>query len=91
MGIMPSHPSNGLHRGKKIFTSPEQEGFRRYRSCSRAIAHLILCIEDAHIHNKNILIAYLDFTQAFLLADHLQLECTLRFLGIPEDFIFIVD
>ena len=47
-------------------------------------------MEDAHLHNKDILLAYLDFTQAFLSADHLQLELTLRFLYIPENFIFIV-
>jgi hypothetical protein len=70
--------------------SPEQEGFRPCRSCSRAITHLSLCLEDAHTHNKDILLAYLDFTQAFPSANHLQLERALRFLGIPEDFIFIV-
>jgi hypothetical protein len=70
--------------------SPEQEGFRPGRYFSRAITHLSLCIEDAHTHNKDILLAYLDFTQAFPSTDHLQLERTLRFLGIPEDFIFIV-
>ena len=71
-------------------TSPEQEGFRTERSCSRAITHLNVCIEDAHTHDKDILIAYLDFTQAFPSADHTQLARTLRFLGIPEDFNFIV-
>jgi hypothetical protein len=70
--------------------SPEQEGFRPGRSCSRAITHLSLCIEDAHTHNKDIHIAYLDFTQAFPSTYHLQLELILRFLGIPEDCIFIV-
>ena len=54
--------------------SPEQEGFRPCRSCSRAITHLRLCIEDTHTLNKEILIAYLDFTQAFPSADHLQLN-----------------
>jgi len=70
--------------------SPEQEGLRPGRSCSRAITHLSLCIEDAHIHNMDILIAYLDFTKDFPSADHLQLERTLRFLGFTEDFTFIV-
>ena len=35
--------------------SPEPEGFRAKRSCSRAIAHLDLCIEDAHVHSKDVL------------------------------------
>ena len=70
--------------------SPEQESFCLGRSCSRAITHLSPCIEDAHTHNKDIMLAYLDFTQAFHSSNHLQLKRTLRFLGIPEDFIFIV-
>ena len=69
---------------------PEQEGFGPGRSSSRAITHLSRCIEDAHTHNKDILIAYLNFTQTVLSTEHLQLERTLRYLGIPEDFIFIV-
>jgi hypothetical protein len=69
---------------------PEQEGFRPDRSGSRAITHLSLRIENTHTHNKDVLLVYLDFTQAFSSADHLQLERTLRFLGIPEDCIFIV-
>jgi hypothetical protein len=70
--------------------SPEQEGFRANRSCSRAKAHLSLCIENAHTYGKDILITHLDFAKALLLADHTQLARTLRFLGIPEDYIFIV-
>jgi len=69
---------------------PDQEGFRQGKSCSRAITHSILSIEDAHAHNKDILIAYIDFNQVFPSADHLHFERTLHFLGIPEDFIFIV-
>jgi hypothetical protein len=51
--------------------SPEQEGFRPGRSCSRAITHLNICIEDVHTHNRDILLAYLDFTHLFPSADHL--------------------
>jgi hypothetical protein len=45
--------------------SPVQEGFRPSISCFRAITHLSLCIENAHTHNKDSLIAYPDFNQAF--------------------------
>jgi hypothetical protein len=34
--------------------SPEQEGFRTDRSCSRAITNLGMCIEDAHTRSKDI-------------------------------------
>ena len=67
--------------------SPEQEGFRTDRSCSRAITHLGMCIEDAHTHNKDIVLCYLDFKGVFSSADHDQLVRTLEFLGLPEDFI----
>jgi hypothetical protein len=70
--------------------SPKQEGFRAGRSCSRAITHLSLYIEDTHSHVKDILLAYLDFTHASISTAHTHLARTLRFLGIPEDFIFIV-
>jgi hypothetical protein len=46
--------------GAGTIISPEQEGFRPSRSCSRAITHLSLCIEDACTHNKDLLLAYLD-------------------------------
>jgi len=70
--------------------SPKQEGFRTNRSCSRAITHLGLCIEDAHTHKRDIVLCYLDFKGAFPSADHAQLVRTLTFLGLPEDFINII-
>ncbi len=50
--------------------SPEQEGLRTDRSCMRAIAHLGLYIEDAHTHNKDIVLCYLDFKGPFPSADN---------------------
>jgi hypothetical protein len=55
-----------------------------------AITNPSLCIKDAHAHNKDIFIPYLNFTQAFPSNDHTQLARTLGFLGIPEDFNFKV-
>jgi len=63
--------------------SPQQEGFKSQRSCSKAITHLDLCIEDAHTHDKYVLLAYLDSTAAFPSIDHTQLTSILHFLGIP--------
>ena len=74
------------------FLSPEQEGFRADRSCSRAITHLGLCIEDAntHTHNKDTLLCYLDSKEAFPSADRDRLVRTLEILGLPHDFINII-
>jgi hypothetical protein len=70
--------------------SHEQEGSRTYRSCSRAITQLGLCIEDARTQNKDIFLCYLNFKGAFPSADHDQLVRTLTFLGLPEDLINII-
>jgi hypothetical protein len=49
-----------------------------------------MCIEDAHTHNKDIALCYLDFKGAFPSADHKQLVRTLVFFGLPADFITII-
>jgi len=66
--------------------SPDQEGFRVDRSCSRTITNLSLCVEDAHSHKKGIVLCYLDFKGAFPSTDHCQLVQVLEFLGLPHDF-----
>ncbi len=49
-----------------------------------------MCIEDAHTHTKDIVLCYLDFKGAFPSADHDQLVRTLKFLGLPVNFINII-
>ena len=66
--------------------SPEQEGFRADRSCSRAITHLSLCVGDAHSHKKDVVLCYLDFKGAFFYTDHGQLVRVLEFLSLSQDF-----
>jgi hypothetical protein len=78
------------HVESRKILSPKQEGFRPDRSCSRAIIHLGLCIEDAHTHNKDIVLCFLDFKGTFPSADHDQLVRTLTFLGLLKDFINII-
>ncbi len=70
--------------------SPEQNGFRADRSCSRAVTHLSLCVEDAHTSKKDIVLCYLDFKGAFPSSDHTQLVRTLEFLGLPSGFTLLV-
>ena len=70
--------------------SPEQEECRSDHSCSMAITHLSLCVEDAHTHKKDIILSYLDFKRAFISKDHRQLVRVLEFLGLPPDFTILV-
>ena len=70
--------------------SPEQEGFRADRSCASAITHLSLCVEDAHSHNKDIVLCYLDCEGAFPSMDHKQLARAQDFFGLPNDFTLLV-
>ncbi len=69
---------------------PEQEGFRADRSCERAIAHLGLCVKDAHSHKKDIVLCYLDLKDAFPSTDHKQLVKVLELLDLPSDFTRLV-
>jgi hypothetical protein len=69
---------------------PEQEGFRAERSCATAITHLDICIGDAHMQNKDIVLCYLYLKGAFLSTEYCQLVKVLKFLGLPEDFTRLI-
>ena len=70
--------------------SDTQEGFRKGKSTSRAVSHLQLLLEDAHIAHKNLYITYLDLKGAYPSVDHKQLQAILKDLGIPRDIIQII-
>jgi len=67
--------------------SPEHEGFCAGRSCSQAITHLSLCVEDAHSHKKDIVLCYLDFKGDF---GHRRSVRVFEILGLPQDFTRLV-
>ena len=71
--------------------SDSQEGYRKGRSTNRAVAHLQLLLEDAHTHNKNIYITYIDFKGAYPSVDHTQLRKVIRDLGIPQDVCDLIE
>jgi hypothetical protein len=70
--------------------SPEHEGFMADRSCSRAITHLGLCVEDAHTHKNDRVLCYLDFKEAFPSADYEHLVRIINLIGLPRDFTTII-
>ena len=70
--------------------SPEHEGFRADHSCSRAITNLSPCEEDAHTHETDIILCYLDFKGAFPSTDHRHLVRVLEFQGLSHDFTRLV-
>ena len=79
-----------LRRNPQTRALNKMASVREVLTCSKAIAHLsLLCIEDAHTLNKDILIAYLDLTQAFSLAEHTQLARSLRFLSRHSRIIYL--
>ena len=69
---------------------PSQEGFRRRRSSARAVAHLRLALEDAHESKRSIILAYIDFKGAYPSVSHTQLARVLDLLGLPPDFVKVV-
>ena len=69
---------------------PSQEGFRRRRSSARAVAHLRLALEDAHESKRSIILTYIDFKGAYPSVSHTQLARVLDLLGLPPDFVKVV-
>jgi hypothetical protein len=47
-------------------------------------------VDDAHTHEKDIILCYLDFKGAFPTTDHPQLVRVLEFLGLPNKFTRMV-
>jgi hypothetical protein len=47
-------------------------------------------VEDAHSHEKDIVLCYLDFKGAFPSTDHRHLVRVLESLGLPSDFTRLV-
>ena len=70
--------------------SEAQEGFRKGHSCARAIAHLQLAFEDAIASGRNCFTTYIDFKGAYPSVDHEQLCAILTAMGMPPDFVRIV-
>jgi hypothetical protein len=48
----------------------QQHGFRQHRSIHDAMTSIIMTMEDAKFHNKDIYVMYADFKCAFSAADH---------------------
>jgi hypothetical protein len=67
-----------------------QSGFLPGRNCLQQILALQTCIEDARRHNKNLYVAYIDFTNAFGSVNHTKLAHTLSILGVPQQMIDVV-
>jgi hypothetical protein len=63
--------------------SDQQDGFRQHRSIHDALSSLILTMEDAKLHNKDIYVMYADFKGAFNAADHRIMFKHMRQLGMP--------
>ena len=73
-----------------LLLSDAQEGFRKGKSCARAIAHLQLAFEDAKASGMDCYTTYIDFKGAYPSVDHAQLGDILVALGMPSDFVRIV-
>jgi hypothetical protein len=67
--------------------SDQQDGFRPHRSIHDALSSIIMMMEDAIIHNKDIYVMYADFKGAFNAADHRIVFKHMRQLGILPTFV----
>jgi hypothetical protein len=67
--------------------SDQQDGFRQHRSIHDAMSSIIMKMEDAKLHNKDIYVMYADFKGAFIAADHRIMFKHMRQLGMPSTFV----
>ena len=63
---------------------PSQEGFRRHRSCGRQAQSLFWAYQEAQKRKETIVVAFLDFANAFNSVDHPALWRWLREIGVPD-------
>jgi hypothetical protein len=67
--------------------SDKHDGFRQHRSIHDALSSIIMMIEDAKLHHKDIYVMYADFKGAFNAADHRIMFKHMRQLGMPPTFV----
>jgi hypothetical protein len=67
--------------------SDQQDGFRHQRSIDNALASIIMMMEDARLHPKDIYVMYADFKGAFNAADNRIMFKHMRQLGMPPTFV----
>jgi hypothetical protein len=63
------------------------DGFRQHRSIHDALSSIIMAMEDAKLHNKDIYVMYADFKGAFNAADHRIMFQHMRQLSMPSTFV----
>jgi hypothetical protein len=64
--------------------STTQEGFRVKKNSLRQVRNITNALEDAHLHNHNLYILFVDFSNAFNTVQHLTLQLILKWEGIPD-------
>ena len=72
-----------IYAESKGIISSTQEGFRPRKNSHRQIRNIINAIEDALLHNKDIYLLFVDFSNAFNMVDHNTLNTILEWIGIP--------
>jgi hypothetical protein len=64
-----------------------QFGSRKGRSVAQALMTFRAVIDDAHNHDKDLFVMYLDFAKAYDSVEHVMLERTMTYYNIPQDII----
>ena len=63
---------------------PSQEGFRQSHSCGRQAQSLLWAYQQAKEQRETLVVAFLDFANAFNSVDHCALWEYLRIIGVPD-------
>ena len=78
------------HAERNKLLTYTQGGFRNKRTTADQLELLTMLLEDARLHQQDIYLAMIDFTEAFDTIDHDNLLVILYDLGFPTDAIEVV-
>jgi hypothetical protein len=71
--------------------SDQQDGLQQHRIIHDALSSIIMTMEDAKHHKKDIYVMYADFKGAFIAANHRIMFKHMRQLGMPSTFVDTCD
>lgn len=78
------------HAERNNLLTYTQGGFRNKRTTADQLELMTMLLEDAKLHQQDIYLAMIDFTEAFDTIDHDKLLLILYDLGFPTDAIEVV-
>jgi len=75
---------------KHSILSSTQAGFRKQKDTIHQLQNVIMALEDAKLHGKDVYSLIVDFTSAFDTTDHDRMLWVMYYLGFATDAIYAI-